>query len=72
MAHIQITLSSALLLSDDGGAYENETGPNQRQAEIKSRTRLLHYQRNGDTVSFDYQTSGGETKVNIIGDHTVY
>jgi|3_EtaG_2_1085321.scaffolds.fasta_scaffold08358_4 hypothetical protein len=57
--NIKITLSSALLLSDDGGDFINETPSNQRTAEEKARIRQKHYIKKGDNVSFDNQTTDG-------------
>jgi hypothetical protein len=71
MAQVTITLNSDLLLSDDGGNYENET-ITEETASDKIDTRRKYYQRNGDGVSINRERTGGHMNVEIKGDHTVY
>jgi hypothetical protein len=71
MAQVTITLNSDLLLSDDGGNYEDETVTTET-ARDKIGTRRRYYQRNGDGVSINGARPGGHTDVDIKGDHTVY
>ena len=71
MAQVTITLNSDLLLSDDGGNYEDETVTT-GTARNKIDTRRKYYQRKGDGVSINRERTGGHTDVEIKGDHTVY
>jgi hypothetical protein len=56
---ITITLSSELLLSDDGGDYNDQTPSDQRAAEVLARVRIDHYSKAGHTVNFDNQATDG-------------
>ena len=72
MADVAMTLTTGLLLSDNGGDYIDEVGPTQRQSESKARVRTRHYRRDGKTVSFDNQIINGEQEIEIKGNHTVF
>jgi hypothetical protein len=72
MANVIVTLSAGHNLTDDGGHYADETGVNQRQIEAKARNRVRYYQRQGDSVSYVNSAAGGESSVEVKGDHTVF
>tara|TARA_R110000824_G_scaffold93535_3_gene226151 strand:- start:2281 stop:2502 length:222 start_codon:yes stop_codon:yes gene_type:complete len=71
MAQVTVTLSAGFNLTDDGGHYQDETGRDQRQIEAKADNRIRYYQRQGDSVSYVNSVAGGETGVEVKGDHTV-
>jgi len=71
MAQVAIQLTADMVLSDNGGRYEAETGTDAEDIQEKARVRVAAYQKAGDTVSFDNQLDEGEQKIMVVGNATI-
>ena len=71
MAQVAIQLTGDMVLSDNGGRYEAETGTDADDIQEKARVRVDAYQKAGATVSFDNQLDEGEQKIIVVGNATI-
>jgi len=71
MAHITVTLTADMVLSDTGDRYQTETGTNAAAIQATARTRIAAYQKAGDTVSFTNLLDEGEQQVMVVGNATL-
>ena len=71
MADVQVTLTTSMELSDNGGDYENETGTNANDIKERARTRIAAYRKKGDNVSFNNQLDQGVQIISVEGNATV-
>lgn len=67
MADVIVTLTSEMVLSDNGGDYANETGTNANAIQEKARERVTAYRKKGDTVSFNNQLEEGVQQISVVG-----
>ncbi len=70
MANVTVTLTTDMVLSDNGGDYANETGTNANNIQEKARERVTAYRQKGDTVNFNNQLDEGVQQVSVIGNAT--
>jgi|TARA_R110000824_G_scaffold20737_6_gene77794 hypothetical protein len=70
MANVTVTLTSDMVLSDNGGDYENETGSNADNIQENARARVTAYRKKGDTVSFNNQLDEGVQQIAVVGNTT--
>ena len=70
MANVTVTLTSEMVLSDNGGDYENETGSDAETIQERARARVTAYRKKGDTVSFNNQLNEGVQQIPVVGNTT--
>lgn len=67
MAHVTVTLTADMALSDNGSDFENETGTNANDIQTRARARVTAYRKKGDTVSFNNQLDQGVQQIAVVG-----
>jgi len=70
MANVTVTLNSDMVLSDNGGDFQNETGSDASAIQERARARVTAYRKKGDTVNFNNQLSEGVQQISVVGNTT--
>ena len=70
MANVTVTLTANMVLSDNGGDFENETGTDANAIQTRARARVTAYRKKGDTVNFDNQLDQGVQQISVVGNAT--